>query len=479
MIRICVPLKVTVPSFMMIASIVSEESFSGDTHTPTHTCIHLHTHLHTPTHTHKVWSSVMVFKVAYDFQNKQGTLRVRCVREHLICTQHTFKFGSVQNTLHLGPCSLQVLALSGCKGIYYMVVWVVSIQTSSFISHFTGEIVAHTVASGQTLRCYDCMDTFKETWTPYTTCQANVTAVPVATCLESDQYCKVSGLPTPPVWPFSWPILLALLMAVPVGHRHGRSCSHLPRVGPVLQGNWTPHATCLALLMDVPVGPSRGRSFWPFSWPFLLANITAVPVATCLESDQYCKVSGLPTPPVWPFSWPFLLALLMAVPVGQRHGRSCGHLPRVGPVLQGKWTPHATCWPFSWPFLLVNVAAVPVATCLEVRPVLQGKWTPHATCWPFSWTFLLALLMAVPVATCLEVGPVLQGMWTPHTTCLVTAVPKATCLESDQYCKVSGLPKPPARPTSRPFLWPPVWKSDQYCKVSGVHIPPALSQPFL
>ncbi|XP_076457873.1 uncharacterized protein LOC143291718 [Babylonia areolata] len=51
----------------------------------------------------------------------------------------------------------------------------------------TGELRGAT----EVLKCYDCSDTFRARWDPYTDCQLNVSAVPVATCLESDQYCKV------------------------------------------------------------------------------------------------------------------------------------------------------------------------------------------------------------------------------------------------------------------------------------------------
>ncbi|KAL8597653.1 hypothetical protein ACOMHN_031588 [Nucella lapillus] len=47
------------------------------------------------------------------------------------------------------------------------------------------------VGEAGVLKCYECSDTFKARWDPFTDCQLNVTAVPIATCLETDQYCKV------------------------------------------------------------------------------------------------------------------------------------------------------------------------------------------------------------------------------------------------------------------------------------------------
>ncbi|XP_076458328.1 uncharacterized protein LOC143292042 [Babylonia areolata] len=41
------------------------------------------------------------------------------------------------------------------------------------------------------LKCYDCLNTFKYRWDPYTPCQINATSVPVATCLITDRFCKV------------------------------------------------------------------------------------------------------------------------------------------------------------------------------------------------------------------------------------------------------------------------------------------------
>ena len=68
------------------------------------------------------------------------------------------------------------------------------VQTSGLISHFTDEISALWVPSGQPLRCYECEEEFDDYWTPYTICQANVSAVPIATCLETDKYCMVRKL---------------------------------------------------------------------------------------------------------------------------------------------------------------------------------------------------------------------------------------------------------------------------------------------
>ena len=65
---------VTVPSLMMMTSIVSEESLARDTHTHTRTRTHTHVHIHA----HTVASSILnFFKVVSEFENKK-MLRVRC-----------------------------------------------------------------------------------------------------------------------------------------------------------------------------------------------------------------------------------------------------------------------------------------------------------------------------------------------------------------------------------------------------------------
>ncbi|KAK6169344.1 hypothetical protein SNE40_020416 [Patella caerulea] len=44
------------------------------------------------------------------------------------------------------------------------------------------------------LTCYDCFDSFKNFWDPFTPCQRNLSAVRLRQCHVQDRYCKVERI---------------------------------------------------------------------------------------------------------------------------------------------------------------------------------------------------------------------------------------------------------------------------------------------
>ena len=65
---------VTVPSLMMVTSIVSEESLLTQARTHAHMHAHTHTHTHAQTDTHTQVSSTYTFsKVVYDSEDYKKT----------------------------------------------------------------------------------------------------------------------------------------------------------------------------------------------------------------------------------------------------------------------------------------------------------------------------------------------------------------------------------------------------------------------
>ncbi|XP_041363503.1 uncharacterized protein LOC121379100 [Gigantopelta aegis] len=64
------------------------------------------------------------------------------------------------------------------------------IAFTCFISKGKNAVISQTF-NGENLSCYDCSESFKVLWTPFTDCQSNLSNVPLAKCHYKDRYCKV------------------------------------------------------------------------------------------------------------------------------------------------------------------------------------------------------------------------------------------------------------------------------------------------